>query len=418
MDTTSSTREQQVIDAARNTRRELSRLEVEQLLRAIEWVELHPGAEVDTSIEWGMRDLEIAGDGAPTIDEGAVAEFALAIGVSTDSGRAFLGEAVELCHRLPTIWGKVLDGTVPVWKARRIAKATICLPVEGAAFVDTALYFVASRCSFAEIERQVEKARREFDPAEAERRRAEAAEHRHVKTHLGFMTSDGLVPITAMADVADAVAFEDYVAAEAAKLDPAIPLPLQVRRSMVLGRLGKDPADGGRGGREVIIYAHTRPDQTMVDVENTRSTITPEQLAEWGRQANTKVTIRPVIDLDTELSTQAYQPTEDMKEQARLRYRECVFPYCHRHTPGTATSTTSSPGPSDPPRPGTSRLCAAATTGSRPTPHGPTPGSPASGSSGPTPTVADIPTDPDPPTTAGGARRTPGGQAGVTRLIT
>jgi hypothetical protein len=60
-----------------------------------------------------------------------------------------------------------------------------------------------------------------------------------VKTHLGFMTSDGVVPITAMADVADAVAFEEYIATEAAQLDPAI--PLQVRRSMVLGMLGKNP---------------------------------------------------------------------------------------------------------------------------------------------------------------------------------
>ena len=54
----------------------------------------------------------------------------------------------------------------------------------GAAAVDRALYFVARRCSYAEIDRQVEKAR-EHDPVETERRRVEAAEKRHVKIHLG-----------------------------------------------------------------------------------------------------------------------------------------------------------------------------------------------------------------------------------------
>jgi hypothetical protein len=137
------------------------------------------------------------------------------------------------------------------------------------------------------------------------------------------MTSDGVVPITAMADVADAVAFEEYIATEAAKLDPAI--PLQVRRSMVLGMLGKSDAN-----RQLVIYAHVRPDQTMVDVDNTRSVITPEHLQDWCQAAGTTVTVKPVIDLNEELCTEAYQPTEVIKEQVRLRHRECVFPHCHR----------------------------------------------------------------------------------------
>ncbi len=156
----------------------------------------------------------------------------------------YLGDAVELKYRLPRIWKRVVDGRLPVWKARKIADATRSLPAEGAAFVDRALYFVAHKCSFAEIDRQVDKARAEFDPAEAERRRLEAAERRHVKVHLGAMTHDGQVPITAMADIGDAVAFEDYLATQAAKLDPTI--PLQVRRSMVLGMLGQSAATAGR----------------------------------------------------------------------------------------------------------------------------------------------------------------------------
>ena len=173
-----------------------------------------------------------------------------------------------------------------------------------------------------------------------------------MKTHLGFMTSDGVVPITAMADVADAVAFEEYIATEAAKLDPAI--PLQVRRSMVLGMLGDTEQ-----GQEVVIYAHVRPGQAMVDVDNTRTVIT----------------------------TDRYEPTERQREQTRLRWPTCPFPFCDRtswrrglhadndhiteHPAGATTTSNLAP------------RRAAATIGSRPSPPGPTAASP--------------------PTTAGGA---------------
>ncbi|GAA1137379.1 HNH endonuclease signature motif containing protein [Nocardioides aquiterrae] len=319
----SVTREQQVIDAARTTRAAITDLEIQQLRQAVEWVELHPGDQVDTSIAWGMRDLEIAGDGAPTIDEGAVAEFALAIGVSTDSGRLYLGDAVELKHRLPRIWAKVTAGVVPVWKARKVAQATRSLPEEGAAFVDRALYFVLKKCSFAEIDRQVDKARAEFDPEAAEERRRKAAEKRRFDVHLRDMTHGGLVPVTGMLDLADAVALNERIAAKAATLDPA--LPLDVRRAAAAGMLGDTDQ-----GHDVTIYAHLRPDQAMVDVDNTRSVITPEHLKEWCQAAGTTVTVKPVIDLNEEITTDSYQPTERQKEQTRLRWPTCPFPHCDR----------------------------------------------------------------------------------------
>ena len=107
------------------------------------------------------------------------------------------------------------------------------------------------------------------------------------------MTSEGLVPVSGMLDVADAVALDATIAAKAADLDAE--LPLDVRRAMAAGLLG----DGS--GREVVVYAHTRPGQAMVDLENTRTAITPEHLKDWCQQAGTKVTVRPVIDLTDEL---------------------------------------------------------------------------------------------------------------------
>ena len=50
-------------------------------------------------------------------------------------------------------------------------------------------------------------------------------------------------------------------------------------------------------GQEVVIYAHVRPDQAMVDVDTTRTVITPEHLQEWCQRAGTKVTggVRPML---------------------------------------------------------------------------------------------------------------------------
>ncbi|WP_395658528.1 DUF222 domain-containing protein [Nocardioides sp.] len=210
---------------------------IHKLQLAADWVTLHPGEEVDTSIEYGMRDLQIAGDGAPTIDEGAVAEFALAIGVSTDTGRTYLGDAVELRHRLPRLWARVVAGQVAVWKARKVAQATRCIPPDAAAVVDQRLAWCAHRCSFAEIDRQVAKAQAEHDPDAAEQRRVEALERRHLDIDLDHVT-DGIVHIDGDVDLADALALEELIRTKAATLDPE--LPLDVRRAQAVGLLGAD----------------------------------------------------------------------------------------------------------------------------------------------------------------------------------
>src|SRR4051794_28722343 len=99
-------------------------------------------------VEGTEEELWIAGPGAPAVAEFCVAEFALAVGMSTAAGQCYLGDAVETRYRLPRLWGRVVAGQVPVWKARRIAQATLSLPPEGAAYVDVHLAPVAERCTF------------------------------------------------------------------------------------------------------------------------------------------------------------------------------------------------------------------------------------------------------------------------------
>src|SRR6478609_9617016 len=304
--------------------------ESRQLELALGWAHLHPGDEVDYAIPYGDRDLQVAGDGAPTVAEFAIADLALTLGLSTDSGRNLVGDAVELYHRLPRLWDRTMTGEVRVWKARKIAQATRALGPEAAAYVDQHLARVAHTCSYAQVERTIERAKAEHDPATLEADRQRAADDLDVRVRTGDLTTDGKVYIDALVDLPTALAFEESVAGKAHELAETHPdLTLDHRRALALGVLGDTEQQ-----TEIVIYAHTRPGSDLVDVDNTRSVITTEELIEWCSLAGARVTLKPVIDLDAALSTTAYQPTAAMCEQATLLNPTCVFPGCTRPSRG------------------------------------------------------------------------------------
>ena len=85
MAVTARTRTDEVLAAARDTASVIADGQVEQLVQAVQWAALNPG-DPDPQLEWGMQPLELAGEGAPTIDESAVAEFALAVGMKHEPG--------------------------------------------------------------------------------------------------------------------------------------------------------------------------------------------------------------------------------------------------------------------------------------------------------------------------------------------
>src|SRR4051794_18535379 len=160
-----------VLCAARAERAAADAAEARLLLLAVDWAGMHPVESIHapathTLRGFGETDLALAGPGAPTVAEYAVPELAVALGLSTEAGKRYLGEALELRHRLPRLWARVQSGDLPGWKARLLARETTRLTPEAAAFVDTQVAPVAHKLKPVQLDRLVNAANR---PAHARR---------------------------------------------------------------------------------------------------------------------------------------------------------------------------------------------------------------------------------------------------------
>lgn len=275
----------------------------------MDWAQLNEVEPDDWYANYGRaigdRGLPVAGAGAPLVSEFAAREYAAALGMTTDAGKAYIGRTLELRHRLPKLWDRVLAGQLPVWRAHRIAEQTICLPRAGAAHVDQHLAPVAHSCSWAQLDRTVEAAMVRFDP-----------------------------------DAADALDLEDALRAGAKQQgDLGSTESLDVRRARALGDLARRQLafgfDDTEPGRAVDLVVHLSEDaltgaEPVGRCANTRSPISVQQIREWCGNPDAKVTVKPVVDLADHIHVEAYEAPDRLKEQKGLVDLHCVFPHCTR----------------------------------------------------------------------------------------
>ncbi|GAA5148264.1 hypothetical protein GCM10023340_21900 [Nocardioides marinquilinus] len=327
-----------LLDAVESVVAEQARVDVAKLRAVLAWAAENELQDADYITDaLAEPGLEVAGPGAPVVHEWAALDLAAVMGVSTDSGLRYLGHALELRHRLPRLFARVIGGEVPVWRAFRVAEHTVILSKVGAAFVDQALAPFAHDLSLAQIERTTAAAIARFDPAEAERRRQDAAERRGVDIRLNGLDVpiNGTVEIAATLDVTDAIDLEAAVRAGAQQLaDLGSTETLDVRRSQALGEMARaqlalDLNTETGSGRGVTLYAHL-DGSDVATLDNTQTPVLIEQIKEWCGAAATKVTVRPVVDLNTETASDAYRPSPTVAEHVMLRDRHCVFPRCTR----------------------------------------------------------------------------------------
>ena len=414
----------QVLAAVRWETAAAHRAEARTLRLAVDWAAMHSVDSIhEAATLWAPRlgfeedAVPVAGPGAPLVAEFCVAEFAAALGMPTEHGRLFLGEALELRYRLPRVWRRVAGGDLPAWRARRIARETICLSAEAAAHVDRHVGPVAHKIGPVQTERLVEEAIARFMPETAEETRQRAADGRHFTVdHEQVSFAGTSLPARRAGPGRCAGPGRRQSARTPTQLkDLGATESLDVRRSVAAGELARrqlaldlttdhaDPADSpvveegalapvskprNQPRRPVTLYLHLH--QSAIEgtggvgrVENTRSLVTADQIRTWCGHPDAQVTVKPVIDLADHVHVDAYEVPDRIAEPVALRDVTCVFPWCSRPArrlrPGPARLRLR---PRRPPHPGrgrparaTSRPCADDIIDSRPTAAGPTPSS-------------------------------------------
>lgn len=322
-----------------------------QLGLAARWADLHPPESIHQAASFTAPGSEheepIAGQGCPLVAEFCVPELGAVLGITSTSAKKLIGQALELRHRLPRLWALVHAGRVPAWRARLVAETTIhstpSLTVEAVGWVDDQVAAVAGKVGVAQLDRLVAEAIRRHDLVIDPRPDDEAGEDHedyaadqylrtdphHVTVDRRHVHYDGLMRLEAELDLADALDLDAAVAHGAAVLKTlGSTAPLGARRATALGDLARtqtaldlhiqNPGASGSAApaqrtgdvlppaREVVLHVHldatTSDDQTVVGptarLDNGQRLALLDQVEGWCAVSRTKVTIRPVIDLD------------------------------------------------------------------------------------------------------------------------
>ncbi|MBE7325124.1 HNH endonuclease [Nocardioides sp. Y6] len=333
--------------------------EANLLAVAYEWAVAHPADDDGwnaATFHHPLGDEPISGDGTPLVAEFCIPELGAALGVSTDAAKKLIGQAIEMVHRLPRVWKRVQSGLVPVWRAKQVAEATIhCDPAlspEAMAWIDAQVAPFLEKIGRAQMERIVAQAIELYGLAGQEHPRDEDNDGRFVHIHTPIGPFAGSMHIEAEVSNADGHDLAQALSAGAAALRAGgSTASLDVRRSMALGELarqqtsldlaGADAEDETvqRKARRVDLHLHftaeVQPDGTtgispIGFLENGQKLVLLSQVRSWVRGTHTEVRILPVIDLNEQITTNRYEPTDRLRRQVILRDRTCVFPWCTR----------------------------------------------------------------------------------------
>jgi hypothetical protein len=360
----------EVLASIREERATEHRAAARQLELAARWADLHPPESIHSAATFAVPGCEheepIAGQGAPLVAEFCIPELGAVLGMSSTGAKKLIGHALELRHRLPRLWKQVQAGVVPAWRARMVAETTIHatprLTVEAARFVDAQVAAVAGRVGPAQLDRLAAEAIKRYDLAAVDPAADPEDGHlhvdlRHVTIHDEDVHFAGTMRVEAELDIADALDLSHAVSQNAA-LQKALGSmeSLDVRRAKALGDLARtqnaldlststatatatEPDTVGLPpAREVVIHAHfdaTTEGTTTVfgptgRIEEGQRLVLLDQVKAWCGDTRTKVTIKPVVDLNAELSASGYEIPDRIREQVLLRDRTCVFPWCTR----------------------------------------------------------------------------------------
>jgi hypothetical protein len=328
------------------------RSEARKLLLAAHWADLHGVLQHgDGPVLAGTERLvELAGAGTPPVAEFCVAELGAELQIGDHAAARLVGDALELRHRLPRLWSRVMRGEVKSWVARRIADTTPHHSAAVAAHVDDTVTPVADRLGWTRLAAALEGEIVRADPEAADARARHAAEQRGV--WVSRSSEAGTTTVVAKADAPDVIVLDatlDRIADSLATLGDA--RDRQTRRAAALGLLarpaatldlfdqaatGHPDADGSRGARRprpepkrVVLYVHlsqaAMQSGTGVARMEDVGALTLQQTRRF--LAGCQVTMRPVLDPAHQIPVDSYEVPARLREAVHLLAPADCFPY-------------------------------------------------------------------------------------------
>ena len=362
------------------------------LIGAVAWADLHPAGPEDLPAWAGPEDTGEPGYDVPPIREYALAEFAAALGLSTEAGRMLILEALWLRLRLPLVWAELLAGRLQAWRARRIAKATLTQPADMLAFLDARIAPIAAKVGPITLDKLIDEAMMLFHPAERLAAQQAALDARYVRL-FDHITHNGVAELRIRADLADALGFHDAIKTIAVRLGELGDTDTyDIRCSKAVGILASPTAaafylapsttpetsgnDGQAAGgspaaaaasaasetkaagtglaipahRQLTLHVHlsdaaltgtaltgtaltghgSGTPATVARLENGARPVLAELIRDWCGNPATQVTVLPVRDLADHHHVAAYETPDRLKHQSETINHTCVFPWCTR----------------------------------------------------------------------------------------
>ncbi len=161
---------------------------------------IHPD---ELALWGGPRGIRPGGEGTPEVNDLALVEFAAKIKKSEFSGTRYVGEVLDVRHRLPLLWEKVMLGEVEGWQARSLARLTHHLTLEQALQVDADIAGYAGLVGYQKLQNQAEASIARVDSEGVERRAAERK--KQLGVWLSQTSDEGLKAIFGRLEPPDAI---------------------------------------------------------------------------------------------------------------------------------------------------------------------------------------------------------------------
>jgi hypothetical protein len=277
--------------------------------------------------------------GTPGVAEYLSLEVSALLGISPGAGACLVGQVLNCVYRHPVLWDAVRAGTLRWYRATEIISEvnTAGLCQADALWVDAQITPRLASLPRGRVLRLLRGLIALADPEQARDREVSARIHRHLTIWDPTLESGPCRDLTGRLDVTDALALDATLTQLAGLLaSEGGTETLDQRRATALGILA-DPARAFQllngtdapSQQKATLVVHLAPEAVSSDFAIGRL---DEQLAlsrdTWVELlGNSRVTVRPVLDLNTIPPVDAYEIPDRIRDAITMRSPVDMFPY-------------------------------------------------------------------------------------------